>query len=88
MYFVMQEGEKKMKEGQDEEERKKREAEAKEAADKAEDEDDDEDDDDNEAVEGDAPETGEEVSSFCNTYSCYFLLHSKRNSYKSKFANV
>jgi len=81
MYFVLQEGEKKMKEGQDEEERKKREAEAK-------DEDDDEDDDDNEAVEGDAPETGEEVSSFCNTYYCYFLLHSKRNSYESKFANV
>ncbi|XP_065339862.1 calreticulin isoform X1 [Cloeon dipterum] len=54
------EGEKKMKEAQDEEERKKREAEAKEAADKADDEDEDDDDDDNDVAEGDAPETGEE----------------------------
>jgi calreticulin len=69
----MQEGEKKMKEGQDEEERKKREAEAKEAADKAEDEDDDEDEDDNEAVEGDAPETGEEVSCFYSIIIVFIL---------------
>lgn len=87
MLFVVQEGEKKMKEGQDEEERKKREAEAKEAADKAEDEDDDEDLDDNDAAEGDAPETGEEVSLSCNLEKL-FSVGQQVNSNWNRFANV
>lgn len=58
--FCWQEGEKKIKEAQDEEERKKREEEAKNEV--KEDVEEDDEDDDDAADAADAPETGEEVS--------------------------